>query len=130
MNVCKVETDDPSPSLGVCRPIDLQVLHSAQCFECVLRYSPVVISNVPQTKFCQVVGRCSESNCACDVSGSSFELERRVLECGFVEMYFLDHFSPSLIGLHFLQELSLSVQDPYSGGSAHFVARKGEEIAI
>src|SRR5947208_14283199 len=100
MYVCKVETDDPSPSLGVCRPIDLQVLHSSRCFECVLRYSPVVISNVPQTKFCQVVCCCSKPDGPGYVGGSGFELEGRVFECGFVWVDLFDHFSPTLIGLY------------------------------
>src|SRR5712664_2816280 len=45
-------------------------------------------------------------------------------------MDFSDHLSPSLIRLHLLQKLSLSVEDPYPCGSAHFVARKREEITI
>src|SRR6267378_701293 len=45
-------------------------------------------------------------------------------------MDFSDHFSPTLIWLHLLQKLPLSVEDTYPCGSAHFVARKREEIAI
>src|SRR6267143_871375 len=45
-------------------------------------------------------------------------------------MDFSDHLSPTLIRLHVLQKLPLSVEDTYPCGSAHFVARKREEITI
>src|SRR5207253_9745843 len=121
MNVCKVETDNSSTGLGVCRPVHLQALHSSQCFKCIPRYFPVVVPNVPETQFCQVIGCCSKPDRSGNVGGSGFELEGRVFECGFVQMDLFDHFSATLIGLHCLPELSLSVQDPYSGGSARLV---------
>src|SRR6267143_649574 len=45
-------------------------------------------------------------------------------------MDFSDHFSPTLIWLHVLEKLSLSVKDTYPCGSAHFVAGEGEEVAV
>src|SRR5216683_7190800 len=45
-------------------------------------------------------------------------------------MDFSDHFSPTLIRLHLLQKLSLPVEDTYPRGSAHLVAREGEEVTV